>query len=609
MTGLLAATRRLGPTSLGGWLILLGVSIAAIAVPLAFHPAFYDDFTLAKQSALLACTAIIMVGLALRGDILPTPRWLRILLACWLAALALSWLLGIDPRGSVLGVYQYREGLATQLCYLALLLGAMAIGRDGHRAVAFAAGAVGLGGVLLYTAIQTLGLDPISWWIDTSDRAIGTIGNANELAAFGVVGLAFCGAPVVGRWRLATVVAVCAASTFIVFAAQSRSGVIALALSLALFPVAAIVGRRPARWIANQVGLLSAGAVIGAVLALAAGSAGSTAARVEGGIRQSSVGESTRMELWRGTVATIKASPVVGFGPDGLYLAFPIHRPADLGGAFKSYDLPAQSSHNWFLDIAAEMGIPGLLVLIALLALCAWRSILTTRATQAEWVPFVWSALLGYLALTMLNPISLAAHTTFWLLLGLLVGTAEPTRLTLTNPHPRVKTIAFFAAAPAAAAALVLAVMLPLADLAANRGWEAYAAQDFHQAADDYRFAGRLLPLERRYARSEAAALLGAGSEGDRPALVAAESKYADIDEDFGFSAGEAIGLATARIGLGEPADRITSAVAEALALNPYGVSMQAYTAQLIQAAKARGALRYSDTDRWVYVEVTPATR
>ena len=112
--------------------------------------------------------------------------------------------------------------------------------------------------------------------------------------------------------------------------------------------------------------------------------------------------------------------------------------------------------------------------------------------------PIVWCALTGYLALTMLNPISLAAHATFWLLLGLLVGAAEPARLQARNRSPRARATALVLTAPVALAALSLAVLLPLADLAANRGWEAYAAQDFHTAAEEYRLAGRLLPLERR---------------------------------------------------------------------------------------------------------------
>ncbi|MES4793311.1 MAG: hypothetical protein C4321_10335, partial [Chloroflexota bacterium] len=62
------------------------------------------------------------------------------------------------------------------------------------------------------------------------------------------------------------------------------------------------------------------------------------------------------------------------------------------------------------------------------------------------------------------------------------------------------------------AGALPIAVMLPLADVHAQAGWEAFASGRFWSAAREYRAAGRMMPFERDYARRETVALVAAAS-------------------------------------------------------------------------------------------------
>jgi hypothetical protein len=77
------------------------------------------------------------------------------------------------------------------------------------------------------------------------------------------------------------------------------------------------------------------------------------------------------------------------------------------------------------------------------------------------------------------------------------------------------------------------------------------------------------------------------------------------FDDRFGLSAGEAIGLATARIGLREPAGEVLPVVDRARDLNPYGVFIDRYTARLRRAATSGGTLHFATNDRWVIVEVS----
>ena len=179
----------------GNALVLVGVLVAVVVTPAVFAPGLYDDFTLAKQASLLAATALILAGLAWDGEFLPRHAAVRRLLLAWIALLTVSFIAGIDSRGSILGYYQYRQGLLTQVAYVALFVGSSKLTREiGWRWLG-PAGIAGLASVTAYTAVQAVGQDPVNWWVDTSARAIGTIGNANELAAYAVIATAFCGNP------------------------------------------------------------------------------------------------------------------------------------------------------------------------------------------------------------------------------------------------------------------------------------------------------------------------------------------------------------------------------------------------------------------------------
>lgn len=596
---LLAEARR----APGRSLVAVGLLTGMAVTPSVFLPGLYDSFTLPKQATILLATACILAGLAIEGEFLPRHRPTRWLLLAWTALLLASFATGIDRRGSVLGYYQYRQGLLTQFGYIGFFLGATSLARHRDYGWLGFAGLVGLGSVAFYTAVQSLGLDPVNWWTDTAARAIGTIGNANELAAYAVIALALC-AFADGRSRrvgAVLIASVAATSAFILLESESRGGLLALGLALVAFPLTSLMLRQPSRsWTLKWLSVLC-GVAVGTALSLAAGGAGGTASRLQTGLAHPETGGSTRIELWKGTVSTIASSPLLGFGPDRLFLAFPQHRPADLGGAFLDYDLVAQSSHNAALDIAANEGLPALFAIVSLVALVGARSVRRERERPSNGgVAFVWSAMVGYLALAMFNPISLAPHALFFLFLGALQGRSEqhlPQRTAPRLPAPARLALV----APASFALVVIAVLLPVADRFANRAWDYFAAGDFQRAAAGYESASDVLPFERSYAAAVAESWLAAGVTVGEPALVKSVAAYTSFDGRFGFASGEAIGLATARVGLGETVG-LARLVDRAVSLNPHGVSMAKYADTMRLAASAGGTIHYSEKDHWVYV-------
>lgn len=595
---------RLGPALAGGGLI-----VALAVAPAVFAPALYDDFTLAKQAALLLAAGLTLAGLAAGGNLLPRDRLVRLCLLGWLGALVLALAGGIDPRGSLLGTYQYRQGFLTQTAYAVLFLGAVQLAPGGRLPRwAHAAGIAGLAAAVLYTAVQALGADPVHWWIDTGARAIGTIGNANELASYAVIGLAFGGgvAGLRGHRGWAGLTALVAAVTFVVFASESRSGLAALAVTLALILALSAAARLPRRAVAWRTAAIAAGAALGALLSMVTGSLQGAAERVQAAPATADASNSTRFELWRGTAAVIRESPVTGFGPDGLYLAFPRYRPV-LHGAFDDYDLVAQSSHNILLDTAANYGLLGVVALGALVAVASGAGLRSLRRSSDPATPFVLAALAGYGALTLVNPVSLAPQAIAFVLLGTLAARREPRTAAVERTLPARLRVGL--AAPAATLLVGVAILLPVADYTANRGWEAFARGDFREGARLYGRAAAITPSERSYRSDEARAWLAAGTRGDDDAVRRARATLAEFDRDFGLAAGEAIDLATALIGLDAPPEQVEAVVARALRLNPHGVAMAEYTRTLREAAAAGGILVYSPRDHWVYVVPLAAAR
>ncbi|MFN8508242.1 MAG: O-antigen ligase family protein [Dehalococcoidia bacterium] len=593
--------------ALGIVLIAIGLGIAVAAAPAAFAPWLYDDFTLIKQSVLLVAGAPTLVGLALTGEVLPRQRGLRVAVVAWVVMLVLSMATALDARGSVLGVYQYRQGFLTQAAMVVLFLGALRLAAEGLPRWFVAAAGTGIAACVAYTLVQAVGADPFDWWIDTSDRAIGTIGNANELAAYAVIWLGFAGLRVRGERRaLALMAALAAGAAFVVLESESRSGLLALALTATLLPAAWWVAKAPWAAFGPRAGALAGGIAVGAAASFATGGLDGSAARIQTGVVRKETSGSTRFELWKGTVATIAASPLTGYGPDGLALAFPRHRP-ELDAAFDDYDLVAQSSHNWALDTMASLGIPGFAALTAVLAFAAWGSVREARRSGSVDAPVTWCALAGYGALTMVNPVSLAAQACFFVLLGIAAGERERE---LPRPVSRIRLrapVAAMTTAPAALALLSIAALQVAADARADDAWAATANGDFATAAAKYEEAANLVPFSRHYASEHAYALLARGSSGDTEALRAANDAYATFDDLFGMDSGDAIARATALIGLGRPESQVRPFIEGARRLNPHGVYIDIYTAILEEAARNGGTLRYVEKDRWVVVTPKPS--
>jgi len=187
----------------------------------------------------------------------------------------------------------------------------------------------------------------------------------------------------------------------IVLLSLSRGGFVALGVSLPLLVLGGTRDPRFRRWWSGFASARGRIVFMGAaiiILILAVGAGLFLTAR----LAQHRSGDAVRMDLWRSAGAMFLDNPVTGVGP-GAY-----------GIELRSYRDPTlardnvTTAHNLYLNIAAEMGVPGLLVvawLILTLAWTWWRRWRGEEPGTSQWwrILGIGAALAGFAAQSMVD--------------------------------------------------------------------------------------------------------------------------------------------------------------------------------------------------------------
>jgi len=255
--------------------------------------------------------------------------------------------------------------------------------------------------------------------------AVGGIVNPNELAGILSWGLplmlgcflAGLRRPTAARLLVLLLLAVAILFTgFLLVATLSRGGMLAVALGLLL--VVALV--LPPRWrlvlaIGIAVGLIALGAYVGN--------------RLDQNLVGDAVGLSGRLEIWSRALLGIADFPLTGMGVNGfrrvvhaLYPLYSISADVDLGHA-----------HNHLLQVALDLGLPGLVGYVALWWISAgllWSTYRHLQRRHAMHHPYygltagLAGSLLAGWVFGMFDAVALGARPGFlwWMLLGLTAG-------------------------------------------------------------------------------------------------------------------------------------------------------------------------------------------
>lgn len=136
----------------------------------------------------------------------------------------------------------------------------------------------------------------------------------------------------------------------IVVTSGSAANSVLLVLVAAALGVAPVLERRPG---ITRVAIVGMGALLAVVFA------GSVVIGAGyGGGRSRNPLDERRQALWRDAITLIRENPVVGVGPGRFATESPVARS----------DADARWAHNGFLQVAAEIGLPGLLLIASAFA-------------------------------------------------------------------------------------------------------------------------------------------------------------------------------------------------------------------------------------------------
>lgn len=228
------------------------------------------------------------------------------------------------------------------------------------------------GAAIAYGAVQSAGLDPISWQESPAGRPFATFGNADQFGhflsvAFGL-GLGVSAAARGARARLRRAVGAALAASALVVAASiaTRGSLLGIAAALAvLVPLLVrLDGITPRALRRTGVVAVVSLALLAAVLAVSPLGARSLATL--GG-----VGIQDRLVIYESGARAFVDRPLLGYGPDNFGVAYPRYRQVR-SLAVAGINTPQTSAHDWILDAAVATGSLGLLALLALIAVSTW---------------------------------------------------------------------------------------------------------------------------------------------------------------------------------------------------------------------------------------------
>jgi len=371
---------------------ILGVTLLALTVvPLAFSTGVHRYYSIPKFTVLLLCSSVLLPLIAFVLCDGSANRRIATLkrFKCWtflfayVGTIVLSTVFGIVPRASFFGSFENRMGLITYFCFLICSIG-LVLGIDGKesrlRATAITISFTAL--VLsLYALVQFFGFDPfVSREIYTFSSRYGPITRVASSLGH---------ADYLGNFLLYTA----PVSVSLTLSVRGHIQWLTFGSALASLSAIAISGTRGA-WVGILVGLLclvvlvfksrtvarsiiggrKAAAYTAIVLLIAAAVWAISSA--DGFHNVVSRGKETFAEglsgsgrtlLWGDAIPMVPAYAFPGCGPEAFRLAFLAYRSEELSKL--APQTVNESSHNSYLDATISFGIPGLIALVALIAM------------------------------------------------------------------------------------------------------------------------------------------------------------------------------------------------------------------------------------------------
>lgn len=396
--------------------------LALIVTPLFFN--IYssrvfepDKISLVRSLALVALAAWLVKLIsqggprfeASRGNYATLAGFYRVPLVAPLLALILVYLIAtifsVAPHASLYGSYQRLQGTFTTFSYLVLfaVIGANLRRRSQAERILTTIIITSLP-IALYGILQHFRLDPLPWGGDTTARVTGHMGNAIFIAAYLIMAALVTLGRVVTSFhailtepderrmfvnvaRAALYIFILAVNLVTIYWSQSRGPWLGLLAGLFFFFVLLSLHWRARVLTLTTIGLAGLAAIFLIVFNIPNGPLQSLRS-VPGVGRLGEVFETeggtgrVRVLIWSGVIDLITPHtplaypdgtvdrwnairPLIGYGPEALYVAYNRFYPPELG-QLEARNASPDRSHNETFDALAFTGLLGLITYLAL---------------------------------------------------------------------------------------------------------------------------------------------------------------------------------------------------------------------------------------------------
>lgn len=399
-------------------------------------PFTYDQFDIVKvftmRALLLVALAAWLAGALVRGGRVRFTRveWLVLAFLAWVVLTSVT---SIHPPTAIFGKYRRFEGLLSFLTYAGWFFLALQLA-DRPSRIRSIARSLAIGGVLVaaYGVAQRLGIDPGLWGALPFEqrRAFSTFGNPDLLGGYLMFPLAVSLSLALSEkrqairalwWSAFAVIGFCLLVSYV------RGAWIGGTVAIAAVAAAAAAARAP--WMSVDWAAVGISAVLAAVETVRSLSSTDGVTNVVARIKSIfEFGEGsalTRFQIWQAALAAIKERPILGWGADTFRLLFPRFKPRAYTGT-AGYLSVADNVHNYPLQLASAIGIPGLLMLYGFFAWTLARSFRTVFVKKSGSDRLVlagfWAAVLGYIVHLTFGLSITGSTVLLWLSLGLLLS-------------------------------------------------------------------------------------------------------------------------------------------------------------------------------------------
>jgi len=397
----------------------------------------FDSFDTAKmfvfRALLLLALGIWVWSLCMRGGTIRRTKF-----DWWVAGFvgwaALSTALSVHPATSLFGRYARYEGLATYCGYGVLFfLSVQVLSVEGRvRAMARAICVSGLL-VSLYGVMQATGHDPSSWSALPFDKgmAFSTLGNPDLLGGYIifplVINVAMALSEVRIGWKLfhwiATFfVSACWILTFV------RGSWVGGVLGFGFLTVVFLRQSRSLHMLDKLFLGLTGGAAVAVAVATTSSGVGVTSflSRALSAFAPTEGSAGSRLQIWGSALQAIRHRPLFGWGPDTFRFAFGPYRTVEYV-AHNGVMVTADNAHNYVLQLATTIGVPGALLVYGIFVAALWsggRGTFTGRQGTADGLlrgGFL-AASVGFLVYLVFGLSVVSSTSILWLTVAILVA-------------------------------------------------------------------------------------------------------------------------------------------------------------------------------------------